>query len=114
SPDSVAPLYVPVHRYWTRVFSSRAQSPLANPAGAQICFLSSAVIVSPTHLPSVGEPCLMSTATRTAAPCATRIILPIGGFHGKCRPRITLRAERDSFICTNVSGRPSSPNCPVL
>ena len=57
--------------------------------------------------PSVGEPGRMSTATMKASPRATRMSLPIGGSHWKCRPRTTPRTLRLWLSCTKRLGRPS-------
>src|SRR5208282_5349076 len=80
-PDSAPELYTPEQRYSISAKSERTQKPRAKPAGAQIWVFDSAVISLPNHLPRVGEPFRISTATRKAAPCVTRINLPMGGSH---------------------------------
>ena len=61
-----------------------------------------------TTCPSVGEPGRMSAATRNALPATTRMSLPCGGSHWKCRPRTTPRADRDWFTCSNLRRQPEA------
>ena len=93
--------------------SASAANPRANEAGAQNSTGSSADASIVTTRPSVGEPGRMSTATMNARPATTRISLPCGGSHWKCRPRTTPRAERDWLTCSNRVGRPRSAKAPV-
>ena len=81
--------------------SERTQKPLAKPAGAQSWRRFSAETSMPNHCPSVGDPFLMSTATRKALPSETRISFPMGGSHWKCRPRTTPFADLEWLSWTN-------------
>src|SRR5215471_5337355 len=87
--DSALLLYRAVHLYWISATSERTQKPRAKPAGAQTWRLFSAEASTAIHFARVGEPFRMSTATSQADPIETRINLPIGGSHWKCKPRTT-------------------------
>ncbi len=45
---------------------------------------------------------MSETATKKAAPTVTRINLPIGGSHWKCRPRTTPFADLEWFVLNEV------------
>ena len=68
------------------------------------------VTFNPNHLPSLGEPLRISTATRTGRPVVTRINFPIGGSHWKWSPRNTPLRDREWLSWTNSPGRPNSRN----
>src|SRR5712671_253181 len=101
---------MPVVLYWTSQSSVSEQNPRANPYGAQTCFLFSSETSTPNHFPSVGDPLRISTATRNAAPRVTRINLPIGGSHWKCKPRNTPFFDLEWLSCTKFVGSPNSRN----
>src|SRR5208282_6246246 len=103
-------LYRPVTLYWISATSERTQKPRAKPAGAHTWRLFSAETSIPNHFPRVGEPVLISTATRKALPRVTRINLPIGGSHWKCKPRTTPWADREWLSWTKCEGKPSALN----
>src|SRR5712671_1154048 len=69
---------------------------------------SSAERVAPVHLPKVGEPGRMSTATSKISPCRVRISLPCGRRSCACRPRSVPRSERDWLSWTKECGMPAS------
>src|SRR5271167_1140346 len=98
-PDSPLLLYRPVHLYWISATAERTQNPRAKPAGAHTSRLFSVEACTPTHLPRVGDPLRMSTATKKALPIVTRINLPMGGSHWKCKPRTTPFVEREWLSC---------------
>src|SRR5712664_2604383 len=63
---------------------------------------------APVHLPKVGEPGRMSTATSKISPCTARISLPCGRRSCACSPRSVPRAERDWLSWTKECGMPAS------
>src|SRR5437667_3335904 len=69
---------------------------------------SSALSVAAVHLPKVGEPGRMSTATSKISPRSMRISLPWGLRSCACRPRSVPRVERDWLSWTNEWGIPAS------
>ena len=87
---------------------STTQKPWAKPGGTQSWRKFSPERTKPTHLPNVGEPRRMSTATSNISPSTARTSLPWGLRSCACSPRRVPRAEYEWLSWTKGPGMPPS------